>query len=138
MDLIEPIAVEIEQIDKDATQYSTGPSGRREPVNQVKRKAKITMEAQVVFGDRDQRGIATNLGTDEQVKGYILVRYSDLQAQGVTLQRGDRIVKLGQLPQELYLMHSQGDPAAHFTGIAGFTLVKFHFMDRKPVGESRA
>ena len=133
-DLIEEINVIIEQIDKTATPFPSGASGRKFPVNHVVRKSQITLPAQVVHGDRDQKGNFTQLGADEQRKGYILVRYEDLTNQGVELKRGDKIIKMGQFDVELFLTHSTGDPAAHFTGIGGFTLVRMPFQDRDPVG----
>jgi hypothetical protein len=134
MDLIEPIDVTIQQIDKDSTPYPTGVSGRKYPVNNIGRKVEMILPAQVVHGDRDQRGNFTQLGADEERKGYILVRYEDLVNKGIQLKRGDKIIKIGQLSTELYLSHSTGDPAAHFTGIGGFTLVRYPFQDRDPVG----
>lgn len=133
-DLIEAIDVVIEQIDKDSTPFPSGMSGRKFPVNHVERKTQVTLPAQVVHGDRDQKGNFSQLGADEERKGYIVVRYEDLTDQGVELERGDKIIKMGQFDVELFLTHSTGDPAAHFTGIGGFTLVRMPFQDRDPVG----
>ena len=133
-DLIEPIDIIIQQIDKTTTPFPTGVTGRKFPINHIERKTDITIPAQVVHGDRDQKGNFTQLGTDEERKGYVLVRYKDLTSKGVVLKRGDKIIKMGQFDVELYLTHSTGDPAAHFTGIGGFTLVRMPFQDRDPVG----
>lgn len=133
-DLIETIDVIIEQIDKTATPFPDGQSGRKFPVNHVVRKTPFTIPAQVVHGDRDQKGNFTQLGADESRKGYILVRYEDLTNLGKDIERGDKIIKMGQFDVELFITHSSGDPAAHFTGIGGFTLVRFPFQDRDPVG----
>jgi len=134
VELIEPIDVEIEQIDKDETPFSDGVSGRREHLGTIARKAKVTVQAQVVFGNTQQQTKFSQLGPDEQAGGYILLRYEDLANQGITLQRGDKIVKLGTLDRELYLLHSSGDSAAHYNSIGSFTLVKMFFGDRNPVG----
>jgi len=133
VDLIEPIDVVIEQIDKTTTPYPSGVSGRKFPANHVERKAQLTIPAQVVHGDRDQKGNPTMLGTDEQRKGYIVIRYEDMTNLGITLKRGDKIVKMGQLDCELFLTISAGDPAAHIAGM--FNLVRMFFSDRNPVGE---
>jgi len=133
-DLIESVPVEIEQIDKSATLFSSGVSGRSELLNNVVRKAKVTLPAQIVFGDSDQMSKFSRLGPDEQVKGYLVLRYIDLTNAGVVLARGDKIVKLGQLTTQLFLLHSSGDPAAHFSSIGGFTLFRMFFGDRTPVG----
>jgi hypothetical protein len=133
-DLIEPINVIIEQIDKSATPFPGGMTGRKFPVNHVVRNEPVTLPGQVVHGDRDQDGNFTQLGTDEERKGYVLFRYEDINKLNINLKRGDKIIKLGQLETELYFTHSTGDPAAHFTGIGGFTLVRMFFQDRDPVG----
>jgi len=135
VELIEPINVEIEQIDKDETPYSDGVSGRRENYGSVTRKPKVTIQAQVVFGNTEQQTKFSQLGPDEQAGGYILIRYEDMTNLGVVFKRGDKIVKLGQLERELFILHSSGDSAAHYNSIGGFTLVKLFFGDRNPVGD---
>ena len=139
--LIEPMEVTIEQIDKDQLPPPSGTipggvDGRKWPNNYVPRKTEIKLEAQVVFGDRDQKGNFTQMGTDEQVKGYILVRFEDLQSKGVELQRGDKITnmktKAGDKATELFLLHSSGDLSAHVGG--EFALTRITFQDREPVG----
>ncbi len=132
-ELIEPIDVIIEQIDKAATPYSSGLAGRREHMGNVQRKTAITLPAQVAFGDVAMKTKFTQLGPDEQAKGYMVLRFIDLSNKGVTLKRGDKIIKLGQLDVEYFLLHSQGDPAAHFSSI-GFSLLRMFFGDRNPVG----
>ena len=134
MDLIEPIDVTIEQIDKVNTPYPSGPNGIPEIPNYTVRKTAITLPAQVVFGDRDQIPHPTPLGTDEKILGYMVLKYDDLNNSGITLKRGDKVIKMGQIETEVYLSHSQGDPAAHFSGIGGFTLVRMFFVDRNPIG----
>ena len=120
--LIEPMEVTIEQIDKTSTPPTapTGVTGRKWPQGHVPRKTEIVLEAQVVFGDRDQKGNHTQMGTDEEQKGYILVRFEDMKNKNVKLQRGDKITKLvtksGVIDVELFLIHSSGDFSAHVGG----------------------
>ena len=133
-ELIEPINVEIEQIDKTTTVASTGVSGRREFVGNIQRKTKIVLSAQVAFSNTDMITKFNQIGPDEQAKGYLVLRFIDLANKGVTLQKGDKIIKLGQLDVEYYLLHGTGDPAAHFSSISGFTLFRMFFGDRNPVG----
>ena len=132
--LIKPIDVVIERIDKVETTYSTGVSGRRYPQNYIARKTEINLPAQVVFGDNEQIANYTQLGTDEKVKGYMVLRYEDVNNKGIELQRGDKVIKLGQLNVELFLLHSKGDPAAHYPSLGGFTLFRMFFSDREPKG----
>lgn len=133
-DLIEPVTVKLQQIDKDNTPYSAGISGRHEAINYIERKTEVELKAQVVFVDRKQQLEFHQLGAEEQVKGYCVFRYKDLTAKGVTIERGDKIVQVGQLTGEWYVLHGQGDPAAHFSSIGGFTLTRIFFGDREPVG----
>ena len=132
--LIEPIDVIIERIDKINTTYSSGVSGRRYPQNYVARKTEVSLPAQVVFGDNEQIANHTQLGTDEKIRGYAVLRYEDTRNLSIELQRGDKIIKIGQINTELYLLHSQGDPAAHYSSIGGFTLFRMFFGDRNPIG----
>lgn len=132
VELIEPVDIIIEQIDKTNTPFPDGASGRKFPMNHVVRATPFIIEAQVVHGDFSQTQNHTQLGTDEQQKGYLVLRFEDLNNKGKTLQRGDKITKMGQLDVELYLSHSSGDPAAQIGG--SFQLVKMFFLDRNPVG----
>lgn len=133
-ELIEPVFIKIKQLDKPATVYSSGVSGKREIMNAPVLGSEITLPAQIVFGDGDQKPNFSQLGTDEQSKGYLVLRYVDVTSAAVVLQKGDKITKLGQLDVEYYLLHTQGDPAAHFSSIGGFTLFRMFFSDRKPKG----
>jgi len=132
--LIEPIDIVIERIDHMETTYSTGPSGRRYPQNYVARKTEISLPAQVVFGDNEQVPNHTQLGTDEKIRGYCVLRYEDVNSKGIELVRGDKVIKVGLLNTDLYFLHSQGDPAAHYSSIGTFTLFRMFFGDRNPVG----
>lgn len=131
-ELIEPIPVLFQQIDKTATTFSTGVSGRREIQNYVARTATVSVPAQVVFGDTTNRPEFSQLGVDENARGYVVVRYKDMTDLGITLKRGDKITKLGQLDVNYFLLHGNGDPAAHFSAIGGFTLLRLQFSDKEP------
>ena len=134
-ELIDPIKITIEQIDKINTPFTGGVAGRREPVGSVVRKTAFKIDAQIVFTDREQLANRTQLGTDEQAKGYFVLRFKDLNALGKVLKRGDKIIKMGQLDKEFYILNDGGDPAAHFSFNNEFTLIRMFFADRKPVGD---
>ena len=53
-ELIEPIEVTFNLLNKETTLYSDGLSGRREPYNYVDRTEVKTIQAQVAFGNREQ------------------------------------------------------------------------------------
>lgn len=138
-DLIESITVEIESLSKITTPYSSGVNGRREARN---RKVYNTFQikAQVVFGNTEQTQHSTQLGTDEESAGYIIVRPKDLAEISKTIKRGDRFKKFIDddgvetiLPDYMYFVHSVGDLSAH-TGSSGFWFKRLLFVDRKPVG----
>ena len=138
VDLIEPIDVVIEQIDKTATQFFDGLNGKREPANSIARKS-VTLPAQIAFGktpsDDQVTFIRTMLGPDETLRGYMIIRKADLVEKGVSLKRGDKLVKVGDLVLEnIFLAHSTNDPSSHFSSIGGFSLLKVFFLDRNPVG----
>lgn len=132
LELIESIPVTIEQIDKTATPFPTGISGRKFPVNNVVRKSQIVIQAQVVFGDRDQDGNFTPMGASEQVKGYMVISLGDLKDAGIKLERGDKIIKIEDGDEELYITHSSGDRSAHIGG--KFGLARIPFQDRQVPG----
>jgi type II secretory pathway component PulC len=133
-ELIEPIPILVEIIDKTKTPFSTGVSGKNEIINHVVRTP-IQIMAQVVFGNTDEIMKMTQLGADEQIKGYVVLRLRDLELAGKEVKRGDRIVKLKNqsLKTPLYFVHSLGDLFAHFSNI-GMTLTRLAFSDREPVG----
>lgn len=137
VDLIEPVKVEIEQLDKVATPVSTGVAGRRDVLNHTVRK-KIVIDAQVVFGktpsDEQITMFKSQMGADETIRGYMVVRTKDLTALNTKLQRGDKIVKVGDTVFDMFLAHGTNDPSAHFSSIGGFTLLKVFFGDRNPPG----
>lgn len=136
-ELIEPVNVTVKQFNQAGTVFSSGVSGRREVINAPQYNADVILPAQIVFGDNEQLGRMSQLGTEEQIKGYMVLRYVDTQAASVQLKRGDKITKIGQLTTEYFFLHTQGDPAAHFSSIGGFTLFRMFFSDRAPSGGNK-
>lgn len=135
-ELIEPISITIKRINKTTTVYSDGVDGMSEDFGVVERFDDIVIQAQVSFDNTGQNPVYQSIGVDEQVKGYLVVLYKDLKNLGIEIKRGDKIVKMGLAPNELnveyYVLHSNGDPAAHFSAIEGFTLVRIPFGDKVP------
>ena len=129
--LIEPIDVLIESLDKTKTRYSSGRAGRREKKNRTVYKTAVSVPAQVVFTNEEQKTKFNTLGADERSKGYLVVRFIDLQALGIDLKRGDRIKDLTKDP--LYLLHSTNKPAAQFSSLGTFSIARVFFGDRKPI-----
>ncbi len=77
-ELLDPIDIIIESIDKTKTKFSGGVDGRREHRNSIVRTP-FTIPAQVVFGNVDQVQHSSQIGTDEEAKGYVIVRPIDLK-----------------------------------------------------------
>jgi len=133
--LIEPILIEVEQIDEANTQFSGGLSGRHETINSTV-KVKVSFQAQVVFGNTEQKTEFSQIGADENAGGYLVVRSVDLRNAGIKLKRGDKIIKMGtgadSLDTELYLLHGQNKMGAQFSALGGFALARVFFADRNP------
>jgi len=135
--LLNPILVEIKQVDDSATVFS---NRRREPVNRVKRSVSFKVNAQIVFMENvyidatkgkspDERNLG---GVIENAVGYIIVRKTDLQSVGKTLDIGDQIVSYGNVGVEedcKYFLIGKKD-AAHYSDIGQCTLEKWFFEDR--------
>jgi hypothetical protein len=62
--------------------------------------------------------------------GYILFRYIDLDAAGVTLKHNDRFTKIGTRPYDLFI--NRLAPMGHYTDMNGPSLVRAYFVDREP------
>jgi hypothetical protein len=67
-------------------------------------------------------------GVNEQVRGWLTIRYVDTLTTGYSPRRGDRIVKCGRRDTELYVMNVE--PMGHYEG--GHELYRLYFTDRRP------
>lgn len=124
--LIHPVDVHIEQLDKASTVYD---DDFREPVQQAAHAVVKYLKGQVSWGESKQLG-TTAAGVEENAAGYVLFRYIDLEKAGVTLKLNDKIVKLGKIATDLYI--TKIAPCGHYQDQGGATLVKAYFMDRQP------
>lgn len=91
--LIEPSEIVIEQLDKESTIYD---ELSREPIKQVRRKTRVTLEAQVSWTRNQRVGFheGGQGGAQNEATGYLVFMRRDVEDAGVTLQRGDRIVSI--------------------------------------------
>jgi len=129
--LIHPVPVEIRQIDESETIYD---DDMREPVQQSVRASTVTVPGQVKWG-MDQNLQTRLRGAEEGSDGYVLFRYVDLAAQGITLAREDRFVKLGNVDVDVYVKALR--PEGHYSDQGGPTLVKAFFADRQPSRQTK-
>lgn len=125
--LLHPVPVQIERVDIGATVFD---DDAREPVGQVAVSAVVTIDGQVKYGSSKQLSYQSGAGVQENEKGYVLFRQRDLDAQSITLQPSDRIIKIGRVDHDVYITRLM--PAGHYGEHGGNTLVKAFFEDRQP------
>lgn len=122
--LLNPIDIIIKQVDTVNAEFD---HLAREPINQVERITEFKIDGQVKFfkaGDPE----ADQAGVDEKVEGYVLLRTKDLTTLNKTINRGDKIIKMGNLVVKYYIVKNK--PGAQYTDQGGFTLIRQYFVDR--------
>ena len=129
--LLHPVPVQIEQIKRTSTPQD---DDYREPVQQAIRSPRVTVQGQVKWG-ADDRAQPAKYGSESESQGYVLFRYVDLKAAGITLQQGDRIVKVGNVEVDVYIIQLR--PEAHYPDQNGPSTVKAFFRDRHPSKQTR-
>lgn len=126
--LIHPVTITIEQIDKSNTNYDPY---FKESTGKTTRKKRIELQGQVKY-QQAQNAVAGGGGLSQSHDGYILFRVDQLNELEVTLKHGDLVVSIGDAPFQrvanLYL-HRFND-VGHYTDVGGSTLLKAFFMDR--------
>lgn len=127
--LIHPVPVELRQIDKPHTIYD---ADANEPVQHAAHGTLVKIKGQVSFvGGADGISLVrTKGGPQAGETGYVLFRYKDLVARGVTLRFNDRITSLGSKAVDLYVTRVQD--AGHYPDRKGSTIVRAWFSDRQP------
>lgn len=127
--LLHKVPVEITRINKAGTIYD---ADAREPVQQAARSAPVVVDGQVNWEGNFGGGQARELdkaGPRTGEKGYVLFRYVDLNAKGITdLTHEDRISKIAGKAYDLYIVRLA--PMGHYAN--GPTLVRAYFTDRDP------
>lgn len=128
--LIHPVPIQVQQIDKPSTFWD---SNAREPVQQAARKTTITLYGQVDYQSSRDRKYTTYGYQDDEV-GYVLFRQLDLDSSNITIQIGDRITKIGYIEHDAYITRLQ--PTGHYPEF-GNTLLKCYFSDKQPTKQRR-
>lgn len=124
--LLHKTNIVIQQIDKGDTIYD---EDTREPVQQAHRTVNKDLKGQVHWGQADDLEPGAG-GVQEESDGYVLFRYLDLDKKGIALSPGDRIIKMGRLNTDVYLIKLQ--PMAHYEDQNGPSTVRAYFKDRQP------
>jgi len=124
--LIHPVNVVIEQ--KDDTKTITDPRTRTVVGSPV--RSTVTIRAQLSNKRHDQLAMNPG-GREELAEGYVLARTHDLDKAGITINIGDKIVKVGKRTVVYYV--TRLEYKAGYTDQDGQTLVRIFYHDRSPV-----
>lgn len=124
--LIHPIPIVFRQINESTTIYD---EHHREPVQQSRWGSSITVNGQIKWAEEKSLTITVN-GKILNADGYVLFRYIDLTAKGVTLKGNENITKIGATNYDLYVLKLR--PTASYDDVGGSTMVKAFFEDRQP------
>ena len=124
--LIHPVPITIRQLSKSNTLMD---EDFREPIQQAIHSSDKTLLGQISWNAENAMDFTTG-GVQESSDGYVLFRYVDLEAVGVTLHNNDRIIKLGNIDVDLYIVRMK--PCGHYPDASGATMVKAYFVDRQP------
>lgn len=102
----------------------------REPIQSVAYAAPRILRGQPNFQSLGLVAEYKRGGPVINTNGYVLFRYVDLNAAGVTLAHGDRIIQIGHLVVDIYI--ERLEPTAPYPDQNGHTMVKAHCKDRAP------
>jgi hypothetical protein len=130
--LLHPIRVEIRKKDLEYTAIMD--DDLNEPIGQVRReRAPIVLRAQIKI-ESDKDAVPTEGPIEESERGYVLFLTRELHAAQVTIERGDRIVKIGEgtFARDVNLYITKLQWRGHYPWAGGPTLLKAHFQDRHP------
>jgi hypothetical protein len=116
--------VVIDQIDPDATVWD---EQAREPVRQTKTK-RITVNAQVKWFQMDDPK-AMEAGVHLGARGYLLFSTYELREAGISINRQDRVIKIGYMDVEDTYIRGFA-PMGHYPDQNGAGLLKAYFGDK--------
>lgn len=129
--LLHSVVIEIQQIDRTGTFQD---DDAREPVQIVKRNITKQLPGQVKWGSQYNLE-PTKVGPTENSDGYVLFRKVDLDSQSITLKSQDRIIKMGHVETDVYIVNFEW--IGHYTDQVGPTMLKAYFIDRQPSKQTR-
>jgi hypothetical protein len=129
--LLHPVPVVVEQIDKTTTYYD---DDAREPIQYAARPTQTTVQGQVEWrAQKNEEHRRT--GTVEGASGYVLFRRVDLAAVSLNLQIEDRLARIGDIDTDVYVHRLEW--VGHYPDKGGPTMVKAYFQDRGPARQTR-
>lgn len=130
--LLHPVPVYLRKKDLEYTaEYD---DNLHEPIGQVRREQKpIRLRAQVKINDTDEAS-ATQGSVNERSEGYLLFLTRELNAAKLVIERGDRVVQIGDgdNAREVDYYITKFQWRGHYPRAQGPTLLKAFFEDRHP------
>jgi hypothetical protein len=123
--LVHPQTVTVEPISKTATQWD---GQAREPVAPIRRRATVTVQAQVHWARRQYERPGAP-GVVEVSDGFLVFRRKDVEAASWTPARGDRVATVSGAAVELYLLDT-GQLRGQYLG--QWWLLRVTFATRQP------
>lgn len=124
--LLHPVPCDVEPLNRVATIQD---DDYREPVQNSERGPLTTVPGQIKWG-HDEKLMPTKPGAEQKSDGYVLFRLRDLSAQGLTIKQNDRIVRMGTISTDVYVVMLRYE--GHYPDQGGPSLVKAFFKDRTP------
>jgi hypothetical protein len=123
--LIHPIEITIQKINKSKTNYDTA---HRAPIQQSTRKENIVIFGQVKW---DETRMSVDIaGISIEVAGYVLFKRSDLIEKNTKIEFNDRFIKFGNQETSMYVVGLKY--SGHYPDQNGSSLIKAFFSDRVP------
>lgn len=126
MNLVEVQILQVRKADQIVDADFDEPAGPRVYGNAQGRP--ITVKCQVAQGGQPWRQLSpTQTGDARPTSGHLTFRIADLEAQGITLNKGDLIVKIANLATNLRITHVR--PQAVLGG--NFLLMLVYYEENK-------
>lgn len=124
--LIHPIPIELRLLNRENTVWD---QKAREPIGRAVREIPVQLQAQVRWNEIG-KPVAEFTGVRGESKGYLMFRYRDLEAAGVTIKRGDKITKIGNRVCSMFA--AWFEDAGHYQDFTGACFLLVWFLDREP------
>lgn len=131
--LLHRTPVYLRKIDREFTAVMD--DNLHEPVGEVRREPKpIRLECQHQPNSKDDPRVASSGGIALESDGYCLFLTSELRAAKVTIEDGDRIVQIGDEPNDFTVNYYivKVKPMGHYRQHGGATMLRAYYEDREP------
>jgi hypothetical protein len=124
--LIHPVPIKYKVLDKANTNYD---DDAREPIRVAKKKAEVTLNAQVKW-TTDGEVVITPGGATVEITGYVLFETQELENKSIDPKFGDQITEIsGKTYDDLFVVRTK--PMGHYPDIGGPGLLRTDFNRRE-------